>query len=105
MGSKSINKKRLKGINELLEFLKGDNLKVMKADPESRGKSGKGDLTLQFKGRKYSITVQRKENLSNANLETAREDSDVLMFRKNRKDWKVYMDLNLLILLLLNKRS
>lgn len=97
--------KREKGIKELLNLLEGDCLNVEKAKEESRGISGRGDLTLSFKNRKYSIDVERKSSVPNALLEKDKGKDDILMFRKDRKDWKVYMDLNTLIVLLLNNRS
>lgn len=98
-------KRKQKGIRELQRILKNDNLKICESDPESRGISSKGNLTLQFKGRKYSIEVENSESIPNSKLENAKDDTDILMFRKNRQGWKVYMNLNEFVLLLLNKRS
>lgn len=97
--------KKKNGIKELKEFLQADCLNVEASKEGSRGISGKGDLTLTFKKRKYSIDVERKESIGNANLEKDKGEDDILMFRKNRNQWKVYMDLNTLIVLLLNNRS
>lgn len=98
-------KKKEKGIKELEEILNKDGFNIEEADPERTGISSKGDLTLSFKNRKYAIDVERKESIANTSLEKDKEKNDILIFRKNRKKWKVYMDLNTLILLLLNNRS
>jgi len=105
MSVKKFSRKRRDGIRELLKFLKADNFNIEEADPDSSGKSKRADLILNFKGRKYPITVKRKASIPSATLEREKDDGDMLIFRKNRKNWKVYMDLNLLILLLLNNRS
>lgn len=86
-------------------MLKKDNFNISPSDPESSGKSKKGDIVLNYRGRVYPIEVERKESIPNATLENEREDAPILMFRKNREKWKVYMDLDTLILLLLNNRS
>lgn len=86
-------------------MLAGDNFNIDESDPESRGKSGKGDIVLNFKGRTYPIEVERRESIPNATLEEEKDESAILMFRKNREKWKVYMDLDTLLLLLLNNRS
>lgn len=99
------SRKQKKAERKLLRALKGDNLNVDESDPDSTGKSGEGDLVMSFKGRVYPISVERKESIPNAKLEEDRGDSPILMFRKNREKWKVYMDLDTLILLLLNNRS
>ncbi len=97
--------KKDKGIKELLKLLNNDGIKAEISDPESTGKSGDGDLVISFKGRKYPVAVERKQSVPNSALEKLRDDSDILAFRKNRRKWKVYMDLSDLILLLLNRRS
>ena len=97
--------KKNRGIRELEEMLNNDGLNISEADEERTGISSKGDLTLTFKNRKYSIDVERKESISNKKLEQDKDNNDILIFRKNRKNWKVYLDLSTLILLLLNNRS
>jgi hypothetical protein len=101
----SNNRKQKKAKKELLRMLAGDNFNIDESDPESTGKSGKGDIVLNFKGRTYPIEVERKESIPNATLEEEKDESAILMFRKNREKWKVYMDLDTLLLLLLNNRS
>lgn len=98
-------RKQKQGLQELLQLLEGDNLVVTKSDPNSDGKSQKGELLLQFKRRKYAINVDRNEQTPDKRLNALKRDADMLIFRKNRKRWKVYMDLNDLLLLLLNNRS
>ncbi len=98
-------RKQEKGIRELLKILSGDNFNIEQSDEDSTGKAGVGDVVLNFKGRKYPIEVERKESIPNSTLEDEKDESAILMFRKNREKWKVYMDLDTLILLLLNNRS
>jgi hypothetical protein len=97
--------RKQKGIKDILEFLQGDNLIVEESDPESSGKSRKGDLTLTFKRRKYPISVERKESLPTQGLEDSKDDAKILLYRKNYDEWKVYTDLNTLLNLMLNNRS
>jgi hypothetical protein len=100
-----MTQKKKRAIKKLLDILNGDNLNVEESDESVRGKGAEGDIVLQFKSRKYPINVARKENLPTVTLEKEKEDQDILMLRKNRESWKVYMDLNTLINLLLNNRS
>ncbi len=101
----SNSNRKQKGIRDILEFLKGDNLNIEESDPESSGKSSKGDLTLTFKHRKYPISVTRKESLPTKGLEENKDDAKILLYRKNYDEWKVYTDLNTLLNLMLNNRS
>lgn len=105
MGKSKLEKKTQKAIKKLQEMLEKDNINIEVSDPGSTGKSKKGDLTLTFKKRKYPISVSRKGTLPYESLESEKEDSDILFFRKDRKKWRIYMDLNTLIMLLLNRRS
>lgn len=104
----SINKRTKKekqAIRKLMQILENDGLSVELGDVNARGKLSFGDLALKYKKRKYPINVKRQENIPNTRLEKEKADSDLLLFRKNRENWKVYMDLDDLILLLLNNRS
>lgn len=98
-------KRDKKGIRELLKMLERDNINAEPSDEEVNGKGALGDIVIQYKGRKYPITVKRDERIPNKTLEKLNDETELLMFRKNRKNWKVYMDLSTLILLLLNNRS
>lgn len=97
--------KKDRGIKELEKLLAKDGFNIEESNEDGTGISSRGDLTLTFNGRKYSLDIERKESIPNASLEKDREDNDMLVFRKNRKKWKVYMDLSTLILMLLNNRS
>jgi hypothetical protein len=105
MKSAKLTKKELQAVNDLKQLLNGDTLKTTKSDPNKTGISSKGDLTLQFKNRKYSISVSRNQAIPDSKFEKLKDGNDIVIFRKNRKPWKVYLDLNTLILLLLNNRS
>jgi Holliday junction resolvase len=94
-----------KGTNELLDILAADGLDVQSVDASGAIKRETGDIVLRFNRRKYSIEVKREEKLPTKTLNKAKADSDILMLRKNRKGWKVYMDLKTFIVLLLNNRS
>lgn len=102
---KTAERKKNKAIKELLDILSADGLNVDVSDDSSSGKAAIGDLQLQFKRRKYPLQVERRESIPNSKLEDAKADSDILLFRKNRENWKVYMDMNTLLLLMLNRRS
>lgn len=105
MTAKKIDRKKKQALKNLLEFLEGDGLRVEASDADASGIKAIGDLNFTFKRRKYPVRVSRKETLPTASLEKEMDDSDILMFRKNREDWKVYMDLELLLLLMMNNRS
>lgn len=88
-----------------MKIFEEDNISIEVSDERAKGKKSIGDMVMQFKNRKYPISVARKENIATKSLEAERDDSDILLLRKNRKSWKVYMDLNTLLILLLNNRS
>src|SRR5690606_9084973 len=97
------NYKRRKGQsgqNEVFDLLRSNNLDVQSVDASGAIKREKGDIILRTKGLKYQIEVKREKTLPIAGLENRKADSDILIMRQNRDDWKVYMDFNLLIQLL-----
>lgn len=91
--------------NELIELLIDDGFNVRKVASSGSGKYEKGDIALRFKGAKYLIECKREKSLPIKGLETRKADNDMLIMRQNHDDWKVYLDLNILIKLLLNNRS
>ena len=94
-----------KGVNELLDLLNGDGLDVQSVDASGAIKREVGDIVLRFHKKKYSLEVKREEKLPTKTLESAKADSDILVLRKNREGWKVYMNLETFVMLLLNERS
>ena len=98
-------KKGKTGENELYDILSNDGFNVQKCDASGAGKRDHGDIVLRYGKRKYLVEVKREESLPIKRLEKKRDNCDLLAMRKNRDVWKVYMDLDTLILLLLNDRS
>ncbi len=107
MSKKKLKDKKQKGIASLVEFLEGDGMNVQISDKSKTGKGSFGDINITYQRQKYPIAVSRKESLPTESLEKEIQssDSDMLIFRKNRKSWKVYMDLETLQKLLLHNKS
>ena len=98
-------RKGLKGQNELYDILNGDGLDVQTVEASGSVSRETGDIILRYMDKKYAIEVKRQEKLPLSGLEKMKDDCQVLVMRQNRDDWKVYMDLDTLLMLLLNNRS
>ena len=91
--------------NEVVQLLRDDGFDVQKCDASGAGKYDKGDMILRFCGRSYHIEVKRKEGLPIERLEKERAGSNVLIMRKNRGEWMVYLSLDDLICLALSHET
>lgn len=107
MSKEKLNQKKSRSIKRLLKVLEGDGFNVEVSDETRTGKSARGDINLTYERFKYPVAVSRKENLPTESLEKEKEakESSMLIFRKNRQNWKVYMDLETLEKLLLHNKS
>lgn len=96
-------KKGQKGVNELLDMLNEKGFDVQSVDASGAIKRETGDIILRYYNEKYSLEAKREHKLPIKGLESKKDDSDILVMREDNSVWKVYMDLDVLISLLVGE--
>ena len=94
-----------KGENEVFDLFDGDGLDVQAVQASGAIKREQGDIILRYLGKKYNMEVKLEKTIPIKGLETRKAESDILVMRQDRDKWKVYMDLDTLMMLLLNNRT
>ena len=94
-----------KGVNEVLDKMAGDGFDVQSVEASGAIRRETGDIVLRYQRKKYNIEVKRERALPTQGLEKRKADCDILVMRQDRDDWKVYMDLDTLMFLLLHNRT